>query len=152
MKENIEPGTAIIHVDYSESYRNKQQDEIQSAYFGQTSFSIFTACVYHKANNGADTVVKRPMTIISESSDHSRIASMSCIHMIIEEIEKTMDLSKVIVWSDGCGAQFRSRFVFKFLSSYRTDLIIEWNYNEAHHGKGPWMESAVRSRMLCIER
>ena len=137
MKENIEPGTAIIHVDYSESYRNKQQDEIQSAYFGQTSFSIFTACVYHKANNGADTVVKRPMTIISESSDHSRIASMSCIHMIIEEIEKTMDLSKVIVWSDGCGAQFRSRFVFKFLSSYRTDLIIEWNYNEAHHGKGP---------------
>ena len=112
MKENIEPGTAIIHVDYSESYRNKQQDKIQSAYFGQTSFSIFTACVYHKTNNGADTVVKRPMTIISESSNHSRIASMPCIHMIVEEI-------------------------FKFLSSYRTDLIIEWNYNEAHHGKGP---------------
>ena len=97
MKENFEPGTAIIHVDYSESYRNKQQDEIQSAYFGQTSFSIFTECVYHKANNGADTVVKRPRTIISESSDHSRITSMSCIRMIIEEIEKTMDLSKVIV-------------------------------------------------------
>ena len=57
--------------------------------------------------------------------------------MIIEEIEKTMDLSKVIVWSDGCGVQFCSRFVFKFLSFYRTDLIIEWNYNEAHHGKGP---------------
>ena len=137
MKENIEPGTGIIHVDYSESYRNKQQDEIQSAYFGLTSFSIFTACVYHKANGGSDSVVKRPMTIISKSSDHSRIASMSCIHMIIEEIEKTMYLSKVIVWSDGCGAQFRSRFVFKFLSSYRKDLIIEWNYNKAYHGKGP---------------
>ena len=137
IKENIDSGTAIIHVDYNESYRNKQQDEIQSAYFGQTSFSIFTACVYHKANNGADNVVKRPMTIISEISDHSRIVSMSCIHMIIEEIEKAMDLSKVIAWSDGCGAQFHSRFVFKSLSSYRADLITEWNYNEAHHGKGP---------------
>ena len=28
MKENIEPGTAIIHIDYSERYHNKQQDEI----------------------------------------------------------------------------------------------------------------------------
>ena len=60
MKEKIGPGTAIIHVNYSESYRSKQQDKIQSAYFGQTSFSIFTACVYQKANNGAVIILELP--------------------------------------------------------------------------------------------
>ena len=31
---DLAPGEAFIHIDYSESYKNKQQDEIQSAYFG----------------------------------------------------------------------------------------------------------------------
>ena len=56
---------------------------------------------------------------------------------MINEVERHLSLSKVILWSDGCAAQFRSRFVFKLLSNYRSDLSIEWHYNEAHHGKGP---------------
>ena len=36
----------LIHVDYNESYENKQQLEIQRVYFGHTRFSIFTACCY----------------------------------------------------------------------------------------------------------
>ena len=34
-KDELKTGEALIHVDYSESYNNTQQDEIQSAYFGQ---------------------------------------------------------------------------------------------------------------------
>ena len=44
-KKNLKQGKAIVHVDYSESYNNKQQDKTQSAYFGQSTFSLFTACV-----------------------------------------------------------------------------------------------------------
>ena len=33
-KDELKKGEALVHVDYSESYKNKQQDEIQSAYFG----------------------------------------------------------------------------------------------------------------------
>ena len=36
----------LFHVDYSESYENKPQREIQSDYFGHTRFSIFAACCY----------------------------------------------------------------------------------------------------------
>lgn len=92
--------------------------------------------MYYKIN-GLDKIVKRPMTIISESSDHSRIASMSCINMLVEEVEKSIALKNAIFWSDGCAAQFRSRFVFKILVNYRTDLNMQWHFNEAHHGKGP---------------
>ena len=48
-----------------------------------------------------------------------------------------MTLQKLIIWSDGCAAQFRSRFVFELVSVYQPDLFLEWHYNEAHHGKGP---------------
>ena len=34
-KIDLASGEALIHIDYSDSYKNKQQDKIQSAYFGQ---------------------------------------------------------------------------------------------------------------------
>ena len=134
-KTDLVPGEALIHIDYSEFYKNKQQDEIQSAYFGQSTFSLFTGCVYHL--NSIGDLAKRPITVFSESSVHSRIAALTCIDLVVKEVEKHIKLTKAIIWSDGCTAQFRSRFVFKLLSTYRPDLLIDWHYNEVHHGKGP---------------
>ena len=45
-KEQLEEGELIEQCDYSDNYKNVEQDEIQSAYFGHTYFSIFTACGY----------------------------------------------------------------------------------------------------------
>ena len=47
---------------------------------------------------------------------------------------------KIIVWSDGCFAQFRSRFVFRLLTEDLFDGVeLTWNYNEKNLGKGlPW--------------
>ena len=43
LKSNLRHDELILHVDYAENYENKQQDEVQSAYFGHTQFNIFTA-------------------------------------------------------------------------------------------------------------
>ena len=48
-KESLDHGEILVHVDYAESYKNVQQNEIQSAYFGNSTFSIFTACCYTKS-------------------------------------------------------------------------------------------------------
>ena len=42
--DELKAGEALIYVDYSESYNNTKQDEIQSTYFGLQNFSIFTSC------------------------------------------------------------------------------------------------------------
>ena len=75
--------------------------------------------------------------MISESSDHSRIAALTCIDFVIKEVERHTNFTKIIMWGDGCAAQFRSRFIFKLFANYRKDFQLEWNYNEAHHSKGP---------------
>ena len=115
MKKNLQENEVILHVDYSESYNNTQQEEIQSAYFGNSTFSIFTACGYI-LNNGRE-LSKRSVAVIGETSDHSRIAALTCIGMVLKEIEKKTknEVKKLIVWSDGCPSQFTSRFVFQLI-------------------------------------
>ena len=131
-KNALKEWEVLRHVDYSESYKNKEQGEIQSAYFGQSSLSLFKAAVYHLDSDR--NLVKRPAAGFSESIDHSRIAALTCINFVIKEVERRTNLTKMIMWSDGSAAQFRSRFALKLLAKYLWDLQLERNYNEAYHG------------------
>ena len=84
LKENLKTNEFILHVDYSEDYKDKKQDEIQSVYLGHNSFSIFTACCYTRGID--DTLLNENFT--SEATDHSRIAAFSCISLIIDSLQK----------------------------------------------------------------
>ena len=50
VKDSFKDDDLMVQVDFTESYKNEQQDVIQSAYFGYQSFSIFTACCYSKVS------------------------------------------------------------------------------------------------------
>ena len=51
-------------------------------------------------------------------------------------MEIQIDLKRLIIWSDGCASQFHSKFVFRLLSLYKTEVELESNCNEGHHSKG----------------
>ena len=42
-KAELSDGDSLVHVDFAESQRNDQLNEIKSAYFGNQSFSLFTS-------------------------------------------------------------------------------------------------------------
>jgi len=76
LEANLKPNEEILlQVDYSENYVNKDQAQIQSAYFGQRSFSILTACCYLNVDGA---IVNENIAITSGANDHSRSAAMSC--------------------------------------------------------------------------
>ena len=140
LKENLKTNEFIIHVDYSENDKDKEQHEIQSAYFGHNSFSIFKACCYTRGIDGK--LLNENFTVTSEATDHSRIAAFSCINLIIDSLRKTFpsqfnNYLVFYIWSDGCASQFRSRFVFALMTHFNPDYNIQGHYNERHHGKGP---------------
>ena len=143
IKESLDYGQILVHVNYAESYKNSQQDEIQSAYFGNNTFSIFTACCYTKSigtEDAEDGMKKDSFVVVSESNDHNRAAALTCLKKVILEAEKIniAKYSQIFVWSDGCAAQFRSRFVFRLLTSdFFDNAELTWGYNEKSHGKGP---------------
>ena len=72
IKESLDHCEGLVHVDYAESYKNVHQNEIQSTYFGNSIFSIFTASCYTKLliDNG-DDLKKDWVVMISESKDHN---------------------------------------------------------------------------------
>ena len=47
IRENLMKRELLINLDFSENYSNRNQNEIQSAYFGNNSFSLFTACAFN---------------------------------------------------------------------------------------------------------
>ena len=55
---------------------------------------------------------------MTENSDRNSITSMSCLKKVIDTVETECGKSfiNVILWSDGMGAQFRSRFIFQLLA------------------------------------
>ena len=85
LKENLGDNEVLLQVDYSENYSNKDQQEIQSAYFGHNTFSIFTACAYYRTTDGI--VGNKNITVTSNATDHSRIAAHTCTMKVIEELE-----------------------------------------------------------------
>ena len=114
----------LIHLNYSRNYKWQHQNEIQSAYFGSKTFSLFTAGKYYKQN---EKIEKLPITVTTEEKDKRRAASMSCVNKVIthstDKINQT--ILNVYIVSDGCAAQFRSRFVFNFLIFFQKDMSLE---------------------------
>ena len=135
VKANLkEKEEILIQVDYSENYTNKDQGQIQSAYF---DISIFTACCYVKIDG---VIINENVTVTSEANDHSRSAAMSCWKKVLAHIRDKYRLEDSLIlhlWSDGCSGQFRSRFIFFLLSRFELDHTIFWYYKERYHGKGP---------------
>ena len=77
--------------------------------------------------------------MISESSDHSRIAAFTCTNAIVNEFKKRMkdSLKKVILWSDEYSTQFRSYYLFALMTHFDKSVQLEWHCNEVYHGKDP---------------
>ena len=133
-KDELKTGEALIHLDYTESYNNPQQDEIQS---GLQNVSIFTSCSYYREEK-QDNLAKIPIAVTSESSDHSRIAAFNCTNAIVNELKKRMkdSLKKVSLWSDECSSQIHSKYVFALMTHFDKSVQLEWHYNKAHYEEG----------------
>ena len=82
---------------------------------------------------------KDSVVVISENKDHNQIAGLTCLKKVIQEVERinAVKYTKVVVWSDGCAAQFRSHFVFRLLTDrFFEGIKLSWFYNEKSHRKG----------------
>ena len=63
---------------------------------------------------------------------------MSCLKKVNDSVETecSKPFTNVVLWSDGMGTQFRSRFLFQLLAGTMfLNKSLCWFYNEGHHGK-----------------
>ena len=81
--ETLKLGEVITHVDYSESYKSKQQNKIKSAFYGQGQFTIYNACIY------ADGDAKcKHFALITLENYHRCNVSFALNDFLIKKLQK----------------------------------------------------------------
>ena len=131
MTKNIAEGEILIHVDYSENFKNKQQEEVKTAFYGQQQFSLYTACVYYYNKNhtsNEDKIKVKNFVHIPSINDHTCEVSYVLNKYILKQMKDIVSFQKVSFWSDGCTSQFRSQFAFQLLTCFDKDLSLDWHF------------------------
>ena len=81
LKDNLKENQAIVTVEFSRNYDNKQAKEIQSAYFSHDTFTIYTAACYWKEGG---ELKQCPLAIVSNEAQHDKNVAFTCNQQIIE--------------------------------------------------------------------
>lgn len=158
MKAELQPGNAVLQIDYAENYSLISQDEIQSAHWGHSQVTLFTACVWYP--EGVKSYV-----VVSDDLTHSKESSWLFLKVIIEDFKRFVypDLLHLKIFSDNCTSQFKSRYTVSNICYLADDLNISsvtWSLFAPGHGNGAvdaiggqlkqqiWMK--VKSRSVSI--
>ena len=108
---------------------------------------MYTAACYLRSHDTDETCIDKDAglkmlsnVIISNETIHERNIALSCNTKLLEIVRQHLpSLKKAYFWSDGCTAQFHSRFTFRSMTFYPNDLELSWDYGKAHHFQGPMM-------------
>ncbi|GFO44592.1 (S)-beta-bisabolene synthase [Plakobranchus ocellatus] len=159
LSRDIPEAWAVVVLDFAENYLCQQQDQPQSAYFGYTQVTVHPCVIYY----GCTCSLRKTLnwTFISDVLKHN--ADM--VHVITQQILEhlvSLNIKKVVIFSDGCAAQYKSKLPFFHLQSYdHLDIDVERCFFGARHGKNPCdalggvlkqaASRAVKSRQVIIQ-
>lgn len=142
LKENISVNEVLCHVDFSENYLLKYNEEIQSFHFGgsRQQISLHTGVLYYIDSQTKEKVCKSFCTM-SKDIKHDASAIWAHLEPVLTMAQELVPLLTTIHFlSDSPSSQYRNRFIFYMMTKLNEQLpnlkLISWNYHEAGHGKG----------------
>ena len=122
----------IFTIDYSENINLKPKHEAQSAHFSGRQHTLH--CCVHQRGDKINYIYH-----LSDDTYHDNVMTATVIEdLIINHLGGAVDENVIVLRSDNCPTQFKSRIVFasirKLVIKYK--LKIVWFYGEPGHGKG----------------
>ncbi|CAG9828685.1 unnamed protein product [Diabrotica balteata] len=87
IKTNLRSDEVLIHLDFSENYNCKYNDEVQSAHFGgsKSQLSLHTVVTYYL--NEDSKLAKTSLCTISDNLRHDPIAIMGHLEPVVNELQ-----------------------------------------------------------------
>ena len=137
------PKSAIAVMDFSENYLCKWQDEVQSAHWGYNQVTIHPCVLYYNCPD-CQEVITEYLVFLGDDLNHDA-------HMVKEIVDKVRThlkrkgVTSLIMWSDGCAAQYKSRLPFYYIAQSK----MEWVYYGSRHGKSPCDACGGVVKALC---
>lgn len=137
LKQNLPEHECIIQMDFAENFSCRSMDEVQTAYWHQTSVTLHPSVIYYTANG---TLKHKSVVIVSDDMHHSPGTVLAFLDNLMPKVrEIDPEMKKVHYWTDSPSSQYRNRFIFDTLARHEDlyGMMSTWNFFEAGHGKGP---------------
>ena len=121
----------IMTIDYSENIQFKAKHKAQSAHFSGRQQTLH-CCVIEK--NGEHEYIYH----LSDDKLHDSEMTFSIIEDIIKNNPSIIESGVLVLRSDNCPTQYKSRFVFARMRklALKYQIAIFWFYGEPGHGRG----------------
>ena len=138
------PRTAVVLNDFSENYLCKYQDEVQSAHWGYNQVIIHPSVLYYPCHCG--DLITEYLVFLSDDIQHGAHIVRNITSSIKNNLQQK-GVDNLIMWSDGCSAQYKSKLPFFFVSESR----LEWVFFGSRHGKSPCDACGGVVKVVCDE-
>lgn len=126
----------VVVMDFAENFACQMQGEAQSAYYSRQQVTVHPMVVSIWTECG---IIRDSVVVVSDDLKHDAFAVRYFVSILDGHLTlKYPFITKIIFWSDGCAAQYKSAKPFyniaKNLFQHRA---VEWNFFGSRHGKGP---------------
>ena len=144
-EENLDCDTLMLVEDYQQNLTVELAETTTSTVFGANVINIaeFPAVVFYRQEE-ASPVQKACITFFSDdlSHDHQQVQAFEKRIVEIVQLKAGNIFKKIIRFSDGCGAQFKSRFCLADLCQMSGKVLgqdqecrVQAHYFASHEGK-----------------
>ena len=111
------------------------QNEVQSHCFCANQITIHPFAIHNKKDG---ILLNKSLAVLSDCLKHDS----STVHTFFQPViyfikELLLNVSKLIVFTDGCGTQYKNKQKFVNLCYFELDfgVSVEWNVHATAHGK-----------------
>lgn len=148
LKKDLPSDWALAFCDYSENFHCKMQDAAQSTYYSQKQITLFPAVVFYNCPCG-EGMKREEIAFFNDDLRHDAYMTQAFVDRIVAVMHERLgsSLKKVILASDGCAAQFKSKLPFLLFSrSVQPGVSVEKVFFGSRHGKNDsdWSGGAIK--------
>lgn len=145
LKKTLADNEVLIHIDFSENYCCKYNEEIQAVHFGgaRQQVTLHTGVLYlREKDSEKDTVKPYTFCSLSENNRHDAMAVWAHLLPVFEWLKNhNPNIHRIHMLSDSPVNQYKNKFMFHLVYHHINDLypgatFFAWNYSEPGHGKG----------------
>ena len=126
-----EANSAVIWMDYSQNIKLTEKNQVQSAHFSGKQQTLHDSLIQNKGHH-------HYVYHLSNDTNHDSVMTEAILNDLIANYPEIIESGILILCSDNCATQYKSRFVFKALMELakKYNIQIIFFYGEAGHGKG----------------
>ena len=123
----------VIWMDYSQNINLTPKYEVQSAHFSGRQHTLHDALIRSPASKEFKYVY-----YIGDDTNQDSVMTLIIIRDIIKAHPEVISKGYLLLRSDNCSTQYKSRFVFQGLLDIakENNIHITWFFGEAGHGRG----------------